>query len=69
MGNPARVVKEVSDDMLAWKTQGTKLYQGLPAELHATLKECEPLREIDRSRPPITAVYKTWSRTKGGSEE
>jgi len=69
VGNPARVVKEVSDDMIAWKTQGTKLYQGLPAELHATLKECEPLREIDRSRPPVTAQYKTWSRTKGGSGE
>ncbi len=64
VGNPARVVKEVSDDMLAWKTEGTKLYQQLPAELHATLKPCEPLREVDKSRPPITARYQTWSKTK-----
>ena len=63
VGNPARVVKDVSDEMLAWKTEGTKLYQRLPAELHATLKECEPLREVDRSKPPITADYSTWKRT------
>ena len=66
VGNPARVVKDVSDEMLAWKTEGTKLYQQLPAELHATLKECEPLREVDKSRPPITARYTTWKRTQTG---
>lgn len=64
VGNPARVVKDVSDEMLAWKTEGTRLYQALPAELHATLEPCEPLREVDRSRPPITARYTTWKRTK-----
>ena len=64
VGNPARVVKDVSDEMLAWKTEGTKLYQRLPAELHATWKPCEPLREVDKSRPPITANYATWKRTR-----
>src|ERR1700739_1416416 len=43
VGNPAKIVKDVSDDMIEWKTEGTKLYQQLPAELYATLKECEPL--------------------------
>jgi len=28
-GNPARVVKSVSDQMLDWKTEGTRLYQSL----------------------------------------
>ena len=64
VGNPARVVKDVSDGMLAWKSEGTALYQRLPAELHAALKPCEPLREVDKSRPPITANYSTWKRTK-----
>ncbi|HMW98075.1 MAG TPA: transferase hexapeptide repeat family protein [Flavobacteriales bacterium] len=64
VGNPARVVKDVSDEMLAWKTEGTGFYQRLPAELHATLKPCEPLREVDKSRPPITANYTTWKRTR-----
>lgn len=64
LGNPARVVKDVSDEMLAWKTEGTGLYQRLPAELHATLKPCEPLREVDRSRPPVTVSYSTWNRAR-----
>lgn len=64
VGNPARAVKDVSDEMLAWKTEGTKLYQGLPAELHATLETCEPLTEVPDDRPPITSKYRTWNETK-----
>ena len=65
VGNPARAVKDVSDEMLAWKSEGTKLYQGLPAELHATLELCEPLTEVPADRPPITAKYRTWNESKG----
>ena len=64
VGNPAKAIKDVSDEMIAWKTAGTELYQGLPAQLHATLRECEPLREVDKSRPPITSAYATWKQTK-----
>lgn len=60
VGNPARVVKDVTDEMLAWKTEGTRLYQQLPARLHATLIACEPLREAPADRPPQAAVYHTW---------
>jgi hypothetical protein len=28
VGNPARIVKDVTDEMAAWKSEGTKLYQG-----------------------------------------
>ncbi len=64
-GNPARIIKPVSDEMLAWKTEGTGLYQKLPAELHASLRECEPLR----SRPPVLPSshppdYQTWQQRK-----
>ena len=44
-GNPAKRIKEVSDEMIAWKTEGTKLYQQLPLHCFETLKICEPLRE------------------------
>lgn len=64
VGNPAKIIKDVSDDMLAWKTKGTQLYQQLPAELYATLKECEPLREIEPNRPKQQDIYKTWKETK-----
>jgi carbonic anhydrase/acetyltransferase-like protein (isoleucine patch superfamily) len=69
VGNPARVVKEVTDDMLAWKTEGTKLYQRLPSELQNTLKACEPLREVEQGRPPITGQYRTWSSTMENRSE
>lgn len=59
VGNPAKVIREVSEDMIAWKTAGTKLYQQLPADCHATLKEVEPLREIPKDRPKQEDFYKT----------
>ncbi|WP_420386273.1 transferase hexapeptide repeat family protein [Roseivirga sp.] len=64
VGNPAKCIKEVSDEMIAWKTEGTKLYQQLPADCHASLKACEPLREIEPNRPIASADYKTWNETK-----
>ncbi|TND09935.1 MAG: hypothetical protein FD123_617 [Bacteroidetes bacterium] len=64
VGNPGKIIKEVSDDMIGWKTKGTGLYQQLPAELHATLKPCEPLREIPADRPKQQDIYKTWNETK-----
>ena len=64
VGNPARVVKEVSDEMIAWKTKGTGLYQRLPAELHASLKPCEPLQEIPADRPSMSLTYRTWNESK-----
>jgi carbonic anhydrase/acetyltransferase-like protein (isoleucine patch superfamily) len=44
-GNPAKIIKEVSDEMIAWKSEGTKIYQQLPRQCFDTLKPCEPLRE------------------------
>lgn len=68
VGNPARIVKDVSDDMLAWKTEGTKLYQQLPGRLRDTLRACEPLREVPPERRHQDRVYQTWHerRAQGG---
>ncbi len=64
VGNPAKIVKDVSDEMLAWKTEGTRLYQSLPAQLSASLRECEPLREVPPDRPRERAAYRTWHETR-----
>jgi phenylacetic acid degradation protein/carnitine operon protein CaiE len=40
VGNPAKVVKEVSEDMLKWKTEGTAIYQALPREMKESWAEC-----------------------------
>ena len=64
VGNPAKIVKDVTDEMLAWKTEGTALYQALPKMLHATLKPCEPLREMPAERKQQQSSYKTWRETR-----
>jgi phenylacetic acid degradation protein len=50
--------------MIAWKTEGTHLYQRLPAQLHRSLRECEPLRELPANRTVQPAVLKTWHETR-----
>ena len=64
VGNPAKKIKEVSDKMMEWKTMGTKLYQSLPKQCYESLKECEPLRQIEPNRPTQDNMYKTWEEIK-----
>ena len=64
VGNPAKKIKEVSDEMITWKTEGTKLYQQLPLDMHESWKDCEPLIEIPQDRHVIYPEYKTWNETK-----
>jgi len=64
VGNPAQKIKEVSDEMMKWKTEGTKLYQQLPQQLHQSLKECQPLTSIPENREIKYPEYKTWNEIK-----
>ena len=61
-GNPAKLIRQVSDEMLAWKTEGTKLYQQLPADMQQHWLPCEPLTDttsqLALQEQPST--YKTW---------
>ena len=59
VGNPAIAIKEVSEEMIGWKTKGTQLYQTLPADCHETMKAVEPLREVPKDRPAQDDFYKT----------
>ena len=65
VGNPAKIVKDVTDEMAKWKTEGTGWYQRLPNQLHDTLKECEPLREVPQGRRDQSGDYSTWGENKG----
>jgi sugar-specific transcriptional regulator TrmB len=56
------VVKEVSDEMIAWKTKGTELYQHLPEQLRNTLRRCEPLRQETEQKPLFTSDYKPFKK-------
>jgi carbonic anhydrase/acetyltransferase-like protein (isoleucine patch superfamily) len=64
VGSPAKVVKQVSDQMLEWKKEGTRLYQKLPSDCFATLRACEPLREVPADRHVQDSSYKTWRETQ-----
>ncbi len=61
-GNPGKIIKQVSDEMLAWKTEGTKLYQSLPKEMFDSWKECEPLREIPADQPLQAKNYNPFGK-------
>ena len=60
VGNPAKIVKDVSDEMIAWKTEGTRLYQSLPAQLRASLRPTAALTEPEPGRPTQSSGYMTW---------
>jgi carbonic anhydrase/acetyltransferase-like protein (isoleucine patch superfamily) len=64
IGNPAKKVKEVSDEMINWKTAGTELYQQLPKEMMEHLTACEPLRKLPTDRKMEYPEYKNWKETK-----
>jgi carbonic anhydrase/acetyltransferase-like protein (isoleucine patch superfamily) len=57
-GNPGKILKQVTEEMVSWKTQGTELYQQLPKECFETLKQCEPLREVPDDLPKQEQSYK-----------
>ena len=41
VGNPGKIIKEVCDEMMNWKTEGTTLYQQLPKECFDSLRPCK----------------------------
>ena len=66
VGNPAKIIKEVSDEMIAWKTKGTQLYQSLPKDMQQHWAACEPLTEMPANRPSQETLFETWNKIKEG---
>ncbi len=54
-GIPAKVQRELSEQEIAWKRQGTETYQALTLRSLASMKEVEPLRAIEAERPRLAA--------------
>jgi phenylacetic acid degradation protein len=69
-GAPARPVRELTDEEVAWKAQGTWEYHELAVRCLASLKECQPLtavpaeRESTSQRPVKTVPLHTIERSK-----
>lgn len=64
VGNPAKIIKDASEEMINWKYEGTLLYQQIAKTGIATLKECEPLRDTSRRKPKQKTDYLIWQKTK-----
>lgn len=61
-GNPASFIKEVSDQMIQWKTEGTRLYQQLPEDCRKSLREAKPLTEAPKDLKKQGKVYERWKK-------
>ena len=68
VGNPAKIIKQVSDEMLQWKTEGTALYQALPAEMQKQWRPCKPLRKTTKHHKAGAKQYKAWQEQKKSSQ-
>lgn len=64
VGNPAKKIKDVTDEMINWKTEGTTLYQQLPKDMSESWAACEPLRTVPENQSSQTSNYKTWNENK-----
>ncbi len=54
-GVPAKVMRELSDEEIAWKLEGTLTYQDLTKRCLATMKEVAPLTAVEADRPRLQA--------------
>lgn len=63
VGNPGKIIKNVSDDMIAWKSKGTALYQSLPEMCQNSLVKADPLTEQPDDQKSISIDYKIWKES------
>jgi phenylacetic acid degradation protein len=53
-GVPGKVLRELSAQEIAWKQDGTLVYQALVGRCHGSLREVAPLAAADRARKRLT---------------
>lgn len=63
-GNPAKIIKEVSDNMLQWKTKGTEIYQQLAIDCQTELIECLPIRDFAHQNIQEVIDLSIWKDNK-----
>jgi carbonic anhydrase/acetyltransferase-like protein (isoleucine patch superfamily) len=63
VGNPGKIMKQVSDEMIAWKKEGTKLYQQLPNDMYNNAQPCEPLRVEKEDNVIPEKSYTPWKQS------
>lgn len=61
-GHPARLIRQVSDEMIDWKTRGTALYQQLPEDCHLHWQPCEPDQVKRKKQTRKLPDYQSWKK-------
>lgn len=64
VGNPAKKIGDVSDEMIAHKIEGTALYQALPADMLEHAEEVPPMREESPGRLADFPDFETWQERR-----
>lgn len=54
-GVPAKVIRELSEEEIAWKLEGTLTYQDLAKRCLAGMREVAPLPQAEADRPRVKA--------------
>ena len=67
VGSPARKLRDLTDDEVAWKLEGTRTYQELSRRCRASMVEVAPLSEVEADRPRLQgSVVQSLIATKRG---
>lgn len=67
VGSPARKLRDLTDDEVAWKLEGTQVYQELSRRCMASMVEVAPLSEVEADRPRLQgSVVQSLIATKRG---
>jgi phenylacetic acid degradation protein len=56
-GVPAKAVRTLSEGEIAWKQEGTRVYQDLTRRSLASMREVQPLAALDADRPALKAPH------------
>jgi len=54
-GVPAKLIRALKDEEIAWKRTGTETYQDLTRRCLATVQEVKPLAQAEANRPSVRA--------------
>ncbi|MDT0357940.1 phenylacetic acid degradation protein PaaY [Herbaspirillum huttiense F1] len=56
-GLPAKVVRDLTEEEMAWKRAGTETYHDLAKRSLKSLREVSPLAQIEENRPNLAAPF------------
>ena len=66
-GVPAKAIRALRDEEIAWKLEGTRVYQHLTQRCLASLREVAPLENVEADRPRLQAPeFQSLIATKRG---